>query len=102
MIMGQSTVSSNTSSAKAVTKTNSSLASKRGQLGRDSQKGRRRDPSQQCEHCKSPNHTIYCCLKDQNNDLKNTIEYLLKNFAAIGKAKIVHKDNNSDYLDSLA
>lgn len=51
---GQTTISTTANSVKI-----SVLSSgKSSKGGRDGNRGKRRDPSQSCDHCKSPNHTV--------------------------------------------
>lgn len=40
-------------------------------------------------------------MKKQNNDLKTTLDWLVKKVDAIGKAKMVQEED-SDYSDSTA
>lgn len=92
----QSNIPSVASLAKIATSSNA-----KARAGRDNNRSRRRDPAQSCDHCKSPNHSVDWCLKKQNDDLKSTIDSLVKKVNAIGKAKIVQEED-SDYSNSMA
>lgn len=95
--MGYVRVDCTASSAKVATLLN--VKSLKG--GRYGNRGRCRDPSQSCDHCQSPNHTVNWFLKKQNDDLKTKIDLLVKKVDAIRKAKMVQEED-SDYSDSIA
>lgn len=98
----QPSVMSTANSVKALSRATTSSAPRPLNSNKESQRGRRRDPSQQCDHCKSINRTVNRCLKKQNDDLKDTIDSPVKKVDAIGKAKMVREDEDSDYSDSMA
>lgn len=59
--------------------------------------------TKRCENCKNSYHKSDACIKKQNQDLKATIDSLVKRVDAIGTAKMIRDESDeSDFSGSCA
>lgn len=90
------------STAHLVKKVDSKQSDQSDKTSKGVSKGKKKhEPPSPCTHCNSRHHSVEQCLKKQNNDLRNTIESLVRKLDAIGNGKMVYEDN-SNYSDSMA